>query len=136
MTDSGLSTRVVRGEDAHNRHASHQTEHEKFNEYLLAFEAEVREINDQRELAIHLCNASRALVEFDQCFYLRASAIRGPFKLIAASSIQLIDRDAPFTHWFESLVNEHIQHSGGLNQVTISLSDGYDRDQASVVPVR
>lgn len=78
------------------------------NAELLAFEHEVRSIDDERELDYHLCNSCRRIIPFQQCFY-GSVARSGAFTLKSASSISIIDRNAPFTRWLEGIANRLIE---------------------------
>lgn len=70
---------------------------------LLAFESEVRSIQDVRELNLHLCNSARRVIPFKQCFYGKVSPSCG-FTLKCSSSVSIIDRNAPFSRWIEKLI--------------------------------
>jgi len=55
-----------------NHQASSGTEPDAQNSFateLLIFEAEVRAIKNRLELDAHLCNSSRKILGFRQCFY-------------------------------------------------------------------
>lgn len=75
---------------------------------LLEFENEVRSINDDRELSLHLCNSSRKIIPFEQCFYGKVSK-SGKFTLQCSSSVSVIDRNAPFNRWIEKMVRRLLE---------------------------
>ncbi len=86
---------------------------------LLAFENEVRAIEDERELSIHLCNSSRRVVPFKQCFYIQMTKT-GEFTLRASSSVSIVDRNAPFSRWIEKMAGRVIRDVNN-SQVSFSL---------------
>jgi len=92
-----------------------------FMDKLLTLENEVRLITDERELAVHLCNSTRALLPFKQSFFGSVDTNKGRFKLKNASSIPSIDRDAPFTLWFERLIARLINQTSGNKQLKFTL---------------
>ena len=70
---------------------------------LLAFEARVREIDDEAELMFSLCNDARRFAPFRQAFALQRHG-PGRFHVKAASSLSAVDRDAPLIRWIEKIV--------------------------------
>ncbi len=70
---------------------------------LLIFESEVRQIKDERELFVHLCNSSRRIVPFRQAFYGKVNSKAKTFTLQASSSVSVVDRNAPFNRWIEKI---------------------------------
>ncbi|MEL7485753.1 MAG: HlyD family efflux transporter periplasmic adaptor subunit [Pseudomonadota bacterium] len=87
----------------------------------LAFYDDVRAIDDERHLFAHLCNAARRILGFRQAFVLTRTVKNAPFKVVAASSIAVVDRDAPMIRWIEKLatrlsvdVGEDGQHAFSL----------------------
>jgi len=93
----------------------------KFSSDLLNFEDDVRQITDERELAAHLCNSTREVINFHQAFYGEVRYGTNTFRLIQISSIPAVDRDAPFTHWFERTINQMIAETGGKRQLSFML---------------
>jgi len=84
---------------------SETSQHEtSFSEKVLAFESELREIDDERECLIHAVNASRKLLSFRQALVYQRKNPRGKFILKSASSVAAIDRHSPQVRWFESIV--------------------------------
>ena len=86
---------------------------------LLAFEGEVRSIQDERELNYHLCNVSRRVISFQQCFYGKVSK-DGSFKLLNSSSVSVVDRNALFSRWIEKIVGRLISDVN-VRQASFSL---------------
>ena len=76
-----------------------------FAKQLLVFEEQVRDISEEEKLFAHLVNDSRRLLGFRQCFLFRRNTANGPFVIKAASSIPVIDRDAPMMRWVEKIIN-------------------------------
>lgn len=105
--------------------------HARFLTRLVTLEAEVRGIEDDRELATHLCNATRELLPFKQSFFGRIEARKKAFCLKAGSSVPGIDRESPFTHWFEEAIDRLIADTGGKTQLRFRLEDYADADSAS-----
>lgn len=78
---------------------------------LLDFESEVRSIQDERELSFHLCNSSRRVIPFKQCFYGKVSKL-GDFTLQSSSSVSIVDRNVPFNRWIEKIVQRLLKEAG------------------------
>ena len=72
---------------------------------LLQFEAEVRRQSTEAELVYHVANESRRIVGYDQMFVLRHARIGDGFHVIAASSIAVVDRNAPLISFIEATVS-------------------------------
>jgi len=68
---------------------------------LLIFEAEVRAIKNTLELDAHLCNSSRKILGFRQCFY--------------------VDKNVPFNCWIEKLVSRLLKANDSLRQISFTL---------------
>jgi len=92
-----------------------------FMDRLLSLENEVRLITEERELAVHMCNSTRELLRFKQSFFGIVDTGKNRFRLHNASSIPAVDRDAPFTRWFERLINRMIDETGGTKQLSFTL---------------
>ena len=75
---------------------------------LLAFEAGVRALNAEIDLFAHWCNETRRFVGYRQAFLFRSSVRDTKPRLIYASSLPAVDKDAPFVRWLEKVV-------GGMN---------------------
>ena len=71
---------------------------------LLQFEAEVRRQPTVAELVYHVANESRRIIGYDQMFVLRQARIGDGYHVIAASSIAVVDRNAPLISLIESSV--------------------------------
>jgi hypothetical protein len=72
---------------------------------LLQFEAEVRRQPTEAELVYHVANESRRIVAYDQMFVLRHARIGDGYHVIAASSIAVVDRNAPLISLIEATVS-------------------------------
>jgi multidrug resistance efflux pump len=72
---------------------------------LLQFEAEVRRQPTEAELIYHVANESRRIVGYDQMFVLRHARIGDGYHVIAASSIAVVDRNAPLVSFIEASVS-------------------------------
>lgn len=73
---------------------------------LLQYEGEVRRWPTVPELAYHVANETRRILDYDQMFVLRQSRIGGGFHVMAASSLATVDRNAPLIQAIEKLVDE------------------------------
>ena len=71
---------------------------------LLQFEAEVRRQPTEAELVYHVANESRRIVTYDQMFVLRHARIGDGYHVIAASSIAVVDRNAPMIAHIETTI--------------------------------
>jgi multidrug resistance efflux pump len=71
---------------------------------LLQFEAEVRRQPTEAELIYHVANESRRIVAYDQMFILRHARIGNGYHVIAASSIAVVDRNAPLISFIEATI--------------------------------
>ena len=71
---------------------------------LLAFEGAVRDIRDDKELLAHFCNAPRRFLRYRQSFVVKRRVRGGQFLVRGASSIAIIDRNAPLIRWIEKLI--------------------------------
>ena len=72
---------------------------------LLQFEAEVRRQPTEAELVYHVANESRRIVAYDQMFVLRHARIGDGYHVIAASSIAVVDRNAPLISFIEATIS-------------------------------
>lgn len=88
---------------------------------LLIFESEVRLINDERELFTHLCNSSRRVMPYRQAFYGKVDSRSNTFTLRAASSIGVVDRNAPFTRWIEKIAGRVLCETESNKQMSFTL---------------
>ncbi|MEO1706639.1 MAG: HlyD family efflux transporter periplasmic adaptor subunit [Pseudomonadota bacterium] len=88
---------------------------------LLAFETGVRGLKKEAELFAHLTNEARRVLGFRQAFVLRRPVKKAPFKVVNASSIPVIDREAPMIRWIEKLTRRLISDVGEADQHIFSL---------------
>jgi Barrel-sandwich domain of CusB or HlyD membrane-fusion len=73
---------------------------------LLQFEAEVRRQPTEAELVYHVANESRRILPYDQMFVLRRARIGEGHHVIAASSIAVVDRNAPLIAFIEATISK------------------------------
>lgn len=113
----------------------HATETQLQNDFateLLIFEGEVRSIQDERELIAHLCNSSRRVVPYRQCFYGTVNHQSSKFSLQAMSSVSVVDKNVPFNIWIEMIVARLLQDKDSSRQLSFSLPtycDDFDEEQ-------
>jgi len=89
---------------------------------LLAFEADLRGLTTEAELFAHWCNETRRFINYRQAFLLH-SAVRGARpKLICATSLPAVDRDAPFVRWLEKIVARMAKDNGLDRQRSFKLA--------------
>ena len=103
---------------------------EEYAAQLLHFESDVRSITDERELAAHLCNSSRKVIPFQQSFYGTVKA--RSFKLVACSSVAIVDRNVPFNRWIEKIVGRLLSSNDPNRQLSFALPsfcDDTDEEQ-------
>jgi multidrug resistance efflux pump len=72
---------------------------------LLRYEGDVRRQASVEELVYFVANESRSLVNYDQMFVLRRALVRDGFAVQAASSLSMIDRNAPLIQAIEKATN-------------------------------
>lgn len=72
---------------------------------LLRYEGEVRRQATLDELLYFIANESRSLITYDQMFVVRRSMVREGFVVQAASSLSLIDRNAPLIQAIEKALD-------------------------------
>lgn len=83
---------------------------------LLQFEGEVRRQGSVDELVYLVANETRRLLPYDQMFVLRHGRIGEGFHIIAASSIAVVDRNAPLIQAIEDMVGQGARKGdGGLD---------------------
>lgn len=88
---------------------------------LLIFESEVRAIENEQELITHLCNASRRVVSFRQCFHGTVNSRSNKFKLRGVSSVAVVDKNVPFNVWIEKLVSRLLRSGDSARQLSFTL---------------
>jgi hypothetical protein len=69
---------------------------------LLQYEGDVRRQASVDELIYFIANESRRIVQYEQMFVLREAMAGEGFRVVGASSIALIDRNAPLIHAIET----------------------------------
>jgi multidrug resistance efflux pump len=72
---------------------------------LLHFEGELRRRASVNELLYHFANETRQIVGYDQMFILRQSRIGEGFHVVVASSIAVVDRNAPLIQAIEAIIS-------------------------------
>ena len=101
---------------------------------LLSFEEHVRKVPREAELLIHYANDTRRFLGFRQSFVLKRIVRGAPLQVAAASSIAVIDRDAPMIRWIEKLVSRLAADAGDHAQQYFTLPaycDETDEEVAS-----
>jgi multidrug resistance efflux pump len=73
---------------------------------LLQYEGDVRRQASVNELVYFVANESRRIVAYDQLFVLRQARASEGFHVIGASSIALVDRNAPLIHALETILGK------------------------------
>ena len=106
---------------SHTRAPVQPSAQNDFATELLIFEGEVRAIEDERELIAHLCNSSRRVIPFRQCFYGQVNRRSNRFTLKGISSVSVVDKNVPFNLWIEKMVTRLLQQDNSLQQVSFAL---------------
>ncbi len=88
---------------------------------LLAFEADLRALNTEAELFAHWCNETRRFLNYRQAFLLHSKVRQTRPRLVSATSLPSVDRDAPFVRWLEKVVNRMAADIGLDKQRCFSL---------------
>lgn len=74
---------------------------------LLQLESMARAASSAEELQFMIVNETRRLIPYRQAYlFLSAHPIKRDCKLVAASSIAIIERHAPFATWLEKVAGE------------------------------
>lgn len=84
--------------------------------HLLQFEAEMRRFGTVPELGYFLANETRRVVPYDQMFVVRRARLGEGFRVEAASSIAIVDRNAPLIQSVERMVADWERGAGGTGQ--------------------
>jgi multidrug resistance efflux pump len=79
---------------------------------LLQYEGDVRRQGSVDELVYFIANESRKIVQYDQTFVLREGFAGDGFRVIAASSIAVVDRNAPLIQAIETGLLSRKKKSG------------------------
>lgn len=88
---------------------------------LLRLEADIRRVASLSELAYHLANESRAVLEFRQGVVFRRRG--GRMRVAAISSVSAPDPNAPMVRWLETVVRD-LERRRGLEEVAAISLDG------------
>jgi multidrug resistance efflux pump len=72
---------------------------------LLQFEGEARRHASVNELVYFMANETRRIVGYDQMFVLREARMGAGFHVLAASSLAVVDRNAPLIHAVEAIIS-------------------------------
>lgn len=94
---------------------------------LLQLEDMVRKAESLEALQFLIVNESRRLFPYTQCNCLVNQQANSNFRLTAASSISVIDRDAPMVKWLEALVNHGYERTR-LQQTSLLTQDSCPAD--------
>jgi multidrug resistance efflux pump len=89
---------------------------------LLQFEGEARRQASVNELVYFIANETRRIVAYDQLFVLRQPRMGQGFRVIGASSLAIIDRNAPLIHAIEKAVAE-LDHTTAQSGMATDWSD-------------
>jgi multidrug resistance efflux pump len=96
---------------------------------LLQYEGDVRRQASVNELIYHVANETRRIVGYDQMFILRQARIGDGFHVLAASSLALIDRNAPLIQALEKAVTA-LSVERGLSEAQDFERSAYSDDAA------
>ncbi len=96
---------------------------------LLQFEGDVRRQSSVPELIYHVANEGRRIVHYDQMFVLRQARIGDGFRVMAASSLATVDRNAPLVQAIERTVLALLADKG-LNAAQDLTTEAYVADAA------
>jgi multidrug resistance efflux pump len=100
---------------------------------LLQFEAEVRRQPTEAELVYHVANESRRILPYDQMFVLRRARIGEGHHVIAASSIAVVDRNAPLISFIEnSIFKLRSSRAQSRDQVGDGVSTALDTNGSAI----
>ncbi len=84
---------------------------------LMQLEAMSREAESIKALQFMIVNETRHLVPFRQAFLFAADTVsQNKFQLNAASSIAIVDRNAPFVHWLETCLS-HLHQESNMGNI-------------------
>jgi hypothetical protein len=90
---------------------------------LLQFEAEIRRQNSVNELCYLMANDARRIIEFDQLFILKPAITGNKWQVSTASSIAMIDRNAPLIQTIEAAVSALGDIGSSTNIDTAQIAD-------------
>lgn len=84
---------------------------------LMQLEAMARNADSIKALQFLIVNETRRLISFRQAFVFSIGTRHTDiYRLRAASSLSIVERDAPFVRWLEKLLSK-LHHDGGLDKV-------------------
>jgi multidrug resistance efflux pump len=88
---------------------------------LLQYEADLRRAASVNELVYHVANETRRILPYDQMFVLRRAHVGDGFRVLAASSIAVVDRNAPMIRAVEAVAADWVrgEDSGQARRVDI-----------------
>jgi len=124
-----LKSVVMKPDSSEGIHASPDSDSEVQNSFateLLIFEAEVRTLKNELELNAHLCNSSRKILAFRQCFYGTVKPKSNKYTLRGISSVAVVEKNVPFNCWIEKLVSRLLKANDPSSQVSFTLPDYCD----------
>jgi HlyD family secretion protein len=91
---------------------------------LLQLESMARAASSAEALQFMIVNETRRLIPYRQAYlFLSAHPIKRDCKLVAASSIAIIEKNAPFTSWLEKIVEEIFESETIGTQRLIDISN-------------
>lgn len=90
---------------------------------LLQYEADIRRAATLDELVYLLANETRRLIPYDQMFVLRQAHIGEGFRVLAASSIAIVDRNAPLIQGIERAIATSAGEGKGDSACQINVAD-------------
>jgi multidrug resistance efflux pump len=92
---------------------------------LLQFEGDIRRQASVDELIYFIANESRHIVQYDQLFVMREAMLGRGFHVVGASSIAMIDRNAPLIHAIEAGLSKR-EKSNDLSAANVEAGDWSD----------
>lgn len=84
-------------------------------EQLLNIESSYRNATSINELSLLAVNETRELIGYNQALVLQAND-KGRYRVIAVSSLGVVDRNAPFIRWMEFII-DHMGERSELDQL-------------------
>lgn len=91
---------------------------------LLQLEGQVRAVQTMQELEFFMVNETRRLIRYRQCVLLRAGRHpRAPYEVQTASSVSVVERDAPMAQWLEQTIQDRRKRSDVLGPVRMAAED-------------
>lgn len=91
---------------------------------LLQLEGQARTVQTTTELEFFMVNETRRLIRYRQAFLLRAGKNpRAPYEVQAASSVSVVERDAPMMQWLERVIRDIRSRSEVKGPVRVTAED-------------